>query len=109
MAGVGRSLSKIIPVIRRRRALLALSVASAFVATSVGTVTHAAAPTKPDKPKPPHGGFHSPAYEPYDFSPARHERPKDRYEPAGGCYAVRSEVTGKYLTRSGDGFAATGG
>lgn len=37
-----------------------------------------------------------------------HATPEDRYEPAGGCYAVRSLATGKYVTRTASGFAATG-
>jgi hypothetical protein len=98
--------SKIVTVIRRRRALLALTVASAFVAGSIGTVTHASDPSTASAAS--LAGYDPPEYEPYDFTPARHQRPKDRYEPAGGCYVARSEATGKYLTRTGSGFAATG-
>jgi hypothetical protein len=46
------------------------------------------------------------AYEPY--RPLRHaEVPSDRYAMAGGCYTLRDQ-DGRYLTRSGDGFASTG-
>ena len=33
--------------------------------------------------------------------------PTDRYELAGGCYALRSEATGRYVTRTAGGFAST--
>jgi hypothetical protein len=33
--------------------------------------------------------------------------PADRYAMAGGCYAVRSQATGAFVSRSGSGFAAT--
>jgi hypothetical protein len=106
MAGLGARMSKIIPVIRRRRSLLALTLASAFVATSVGTVTHASSPSAP--PAASLAGHTPPAFAPYDFTPTRHQRPADRYEPAGGCYTARSVATGKYLARSGSSFTANG-
>ncbi|MGH2830181.1 MAG: hypothetical protein ACRDJM_06835, partial [Actinomycetota bacterium] len=33
--------------------------------------------------------------------------PADRYQMAGGCWAVLSLVSGGYVVRAGDGFAAT--
>ncbi|HWL37633.1 MAG TPA: hypothetical protein VNQ77_15715 [Frankiaceae bacterium] len=39
----------------------------------------------------------------------RNATPADRYEPAGGCYVVRSAETGKYVTRAADAYAATAG
>ena len=38
---------------------------------------------------------------------ARTNVPADRYAMAGGCYAIRSEATGKWLVRSGKGYTAT--
>jgi hypothetical protein len=41
-------------------------------------------------------------------SALRHRRvPEDRYAMAGGCYTLRSAKTGRFVTRSGSGFAAT--
>ena len=37
----------------------------------------------------------------------RNAVPTDRYELAGGCYALRSDTTGKYVARTGSGFAST--
>jgi hypothetical protein len=108
MAGQRPALSKIIRVIRRRRRLLALAAAGAFVATSIGTVTHADDPSTVDSPASEAAARAAAVYQPYDFTPTRHTRPRDRYEPAGGCYALRSAATGKYVVRSGSTFAATG-
>ncbi|MDX6225359.1 MAG: hypothetical protein QOE64_1735 [Frankiales bacterium] len=33
--------------------------------------------------------------------------PTDRYELAGGCYAMRSDATGRYVARTASGFAGT--
>lgn len=38
--------------------------------------------------------------------PPRREIPEDRYAMAGGCYAIRSLATGRYVARTPDGFAA---
>ncbi|MGH3329708.1 MAG: hypothetical protein ACRDPJ_00245 [Nocardioidaceae bacterium] len=40
-------------------------------------------------------------------APARRDVPEDRYAMAGGCYAMRSARTGEWVTRKGDGFAAS--
>ncbi len=87
----------------RRRTLVAVAAATAFVATSVGTVTHAADPRSAARPSQAQA-----VYPPYDFHPARAARPADRYAPAGGCYTARSATTGKYVVRSASTFTATG-
>ena len=38
---------------------------------------------------------------------ARAPVPGDRYAMAGGCYGLRSDATGKWVARSGNGYAAT--
>jgi hypothetical protein len=42
-----------------------------------------------------------------DPESVRRDTPASRYEPAGGCYRLRSLATGKYVERRGAGFAAT--
>jgi hypothetical protein len=92
----------------RSRTLIALAAAGAFVATSVGTVTHASDPAAAATPASRAAARPTATYQPFDFHPVRHPQPLDRYEPAGGCYAVRSAATGKLLVRAGGTFAATG-
>ena len=41
--------------------------------------------------------------------PGRLAAPEDRYAMAGGCYALRSAATGRWLTRAGEGYATTAG
>jgi hypothetical protein len=95
-------------VSRSSRAAVAALASAAFVAGSLGAVTHAADPASADTPAARLAAQVEPKYQPYDFHPVRHAVPADRYEPAGGCYAVRSASTGKYLVRSGSTFTATG-
>ncbi len=40
-------------------------------------------------------------------TPARRRSPEDRYAMAGGCYALRSTSTGRWVARAGAGYAAT--
>ncbi|MGB8651224.1 MAG: hypothetical protein WCD35_11240, partial [Mycobacteriales bacterium] len=42
------------------------------------------------------------------FPAPRDPSAADRYAPANGCFALRSAASGKLVTRSGSGFAATG-
>ncbi len=40
--------------------------------------------------------------------PRRQAVPEDRYAMAGGCYALRSTTTGRWVTRAGAGYTASG-
>lgn len=88
-------------------AMAALAVAGAsFAATSTAAVSHTARPTE---------GLHDalaadvrqdPADTPMQARP-RGAVPEDRYAPAGGCYVLRSEQSGGFVTRAGGSFTAT--
>lgn len=55
-----------------------------------------------------HGAQADPPIAPVADSWVRSAVPTDRYELAGGCYALRSDATGKYVVRGGAGFVASG-
>jgi microsomal dipeptidase-like Zn-dependent dipeptidase len=71
-----------------RRRSLALVLVAASTAASLGAV--AVARSLPTTSPLDHPGF-------------------DRYDLAGGCYAIRSVGNGKLIARAGEGFAATAG
>ncbi|HET6654182.1 MAG TPA: hypothetical protein VFH10_16210 [Nocardioides sp.] len=52
-------------------------------------------------------GERDPELVPVARRPARAVVPEDRYAMAGGCYALRSSTTGRWVARDGTGYVAT--
>ena len=76
----------------RRSYLVATAALSAVLATS-----NLGAATPPDWAGEPKGGL---------LKKNRSETPADRYDMAGGCYAIQG-ANGNYVVRDGDGYKAT--
>ena len=86
-----------------RRALVALSLSAAVVSGSFASFSDAAtrSATTPWALK------RALANTAQDAAP-RAPSAVDRYAPANGCFTLKSAVSGKFVSRSGTGFAATG-
>src|SRR3954468_20746127 len=85
-------------------ALLAVGVAAAMLQAAGGAqASHRAHPTTTLQ-----DALHHPAAATQPYRPLVHHKvPHSRYNMAGGCYVVRSQRTGGYLTRAGSSFTAT--
>ena len=79
------------------------ALALSMLVSGVGSAAPIAAALGPDKASTDTEWTGAP--QPLSNQP-RAETPEDRYAMAGGCYAIRSAADG-YVTRSGEGFAAT--
>ena len=80
----------------RPRAALTRSALILAVIGVVAALTPASGADRGDRPAPAKPGA----------TPARVEAPIDRYDLAGGCYALQAP-NGRWVARAGDGFAAT--
>src|SRR5688500_11552804 len=80
----------------RRRSRRSYLVATAALAAVLATSNLGSA-TPPDWAGEPKGGL---------LKKNRSETPADRYDMAGGCYAIQG-ANGAYVVRDGDGYKAT--
>ena len=86
---------------RRQRLLVLAAVTGVLASASLGT----AGTNRPDRSVTLADALARKAPAP-NAKKARGATPADRYEPAGGCYRLRSAESGRYVGRSGDAFAA---
>ncbi len=86
-----------------RRALLAVTVTSAVIGGSFATFSQAA--TRPDTTP---WALKQALATSEQLNAPRAPSTADAYAPANGCFGLKSAASGKLVTRSGTGFAATG-
>ncbi|HVF03651.1 MAG TPA: hypothetical protein VNA20_02305 [Frankiaceae bacterium] len=88
-------------MLARRQRLIVLALTSLLATASVGVAGGTGKPDSPGKSAdaPGQNKLKKPKKD-------RGEVAADRYEPAGGCYVLRSAETGKYVGRAGDAFRA---
>src|SRR4051794_5736687 len=87
-------------------ALLALCVLAAGSAGAVQASTGHDGPTNADRAAKSQKPADDTSVQPFDF--ARQPSADDRYSLAGGCFVLRSALTGKLVTRADSTFTAAG-
>jgi hypothetical protein len=94
-------------MISLRRSVVAALVVSALGAGSLGALSEAA--TGNEATRPGTTGLERALAGTAQLPAPRTPGTADRYAPANGCFALKSAQSGKLVTRTADGFAATGG